>query len=322
MRVWCDAFAMLDPARRTISDNFTAIRLIAAMGVVLSHSYPLIGEPHEPIVMNRTVGNFAVHCFFVISGYLIAGSWARSPGWKFVCRRAARLAPALIVSHAFALIAAGAFNNYIGQPVPWIYHGSLWTINWEVLMYIGVCLFGIMGLLRPAVLGSLYAVGLLLICINMGSTSTGSTVIAPLVLLFVCGALLQINKEIDIARLGPYAIAILFVLFAPGISDSALDLLRQWPFGFAWDIDAGGVRYLVYLLALPIAVIYICAFAPFALRIRNDYSYGVLADPADLRPLFYGMGPAAGTPVALCRVRNPVASGRHPALALCRNADQ
>lgn len=262
-------------SRDTTSNNFTAVRLAAAMAVVLSHSYPLIGQSHELIVMNRTVGSFAVHCFFVISGYLIAGSWARSPGWNFVFRRIARLAPALIVSHAFALIAASAYNNYIGQPVPWIYHGSLWTINWEVLMYVGVCLFGVMGLLRPAVLGSLYAVGLLLICINMQSTSTGSTVIAPLILLFVCGALLQMNREIDIGRLGPFALISLFLLFAPGISDLVLDFLRQWPLGFVWDIDVGGVRYMIYLLALPIAVIYLCAFSPFSVRLQNDYSYGV-----------------------------------------------
>ncbi|MBN9551973.1 MAG: acyltransferase family protein, partial [Alphaproteobacteria bacterium] len=62
------------------SDNFTAVRLIAALSVVLSHSYPMLGLPVEPIIMNRSLGNFAVHCFFVISGYLIAGSLARSPG--------------------------------------------------------------------------------------------------------------------------------------------------------------------------------------------------------------------------------------------------
>ncbi|ESZ41006.1 hypothetical protein X731_24535 [Mesorhizobium sp. L2C054A000] len=142
-------------------------------------------------------------------------------------------------------------------------------------MYTGVCLFGIFGLMRSSVVSGLYAVGLLLFCIHMGAPSNGQTVIAPLVILFAGGAMLQMSKEIDIARIGPFALAVLFLLYAPGVSERVLALMRQWPFGFAWDIDAGGIRYLAYLVALPVAVIYLCAFAPFSLRMRNDYSYGV-----------------------------------------------
>ncbi|ESY89474.1 acyltransferase [Mesorhizobium sp. LNHC209A00] len=258
------------------SDNFTAIRLIAALSVVLSHSYPMLGLPVEPIIMNRSLGNFAVHCFFVISGYLIAGSWARSPGWPFVLRRAARLLPALIVSHAFALAAAAYFNDYAGQPQAGIIHGSLWTINWEVLMYVGVALFGIMALLRPSVIGTVYVVGLLLIIVNMKSASNGQTVIAPLVLLFVCGAFIRLEKNIEIARLGPPAIAVLALLFTPHVSSDVLNFVQAWwKFGFIWDVTIWEVRYFIYLLAMPIALIYVCAFAPFSIKLQNDYSYGV-----------------------------------------------
>lgn len=258
------------------SDNFTTIRLVAALGVVLSHSYPMLGLPVEPIIMNRSLGNFAVHCFFVISGYLIAGSWARSPGWPFVIRRAARLLPALIVSHVFALAAAAYFDNYSGQPQAGVIHGSLWTINWEILMYIGVALFGIMALLRPSVVGTVYIVGLLLIITNMKSTSNGQTVIAPLVILFVCGAYIRLEKSIDISRLGPPAIAILVLLFTPRVSTDVLAFVQAWwKFGFIWDVTIWEVRYFIYLLAMPIALIYVCAFAPFSIKLRNDYSYGV-----------------------------------------------
>ncbi|MEI9413054.1 acyltransferase [Mesorhizobium salmacidum] len=266
---------MSNPTRRTVSDNFTAVRLIAAMAVVLSHSYPLIGHPHEPIFMNRTLGNFAVQCFFVISGYLVSGSWIRSPGLNFVVRRAARLAPALIVSHAFALLAAAYYDNYAGQPLAGAIHGSLWTISWEILMYIGVVMFGTFWLLTPSVIGSAYLFGLLLIIINMKSASNGATVIAPLVLLFVCGAFLQLEKRIQIPMIGPVAIAVLVLLFAPGLSNYGLSLLQWWQFGFSWDVSVGEVRYFVYLLAMPVAVIYVCAFAPFSIPVHRDYSYGV-----------------------------------------------
>jgi peptidoglycan/LPS O-acetylase OafA/YrhL len=267
-------FAPPGNSRHSVSDNFTLIRLCLAMAVVLSHSYPMLGYT-EPTVFGRSLGNFAVHCFFVISRYLVSGSWIRSPGTRFVMRRAARLAPALVISHAFALGAAGTFDNYIGQPLAGFVHGSLWTISWEVLLYSGVTIFGVLWLLVPSVLGTLYAVGLLLIIANMKSESTGATVIAPLILLFVCGAFLRLEKRVNITKIGPVALIALVLLYMPVVSDPVLAFLQYWTLGFAWDVSVYEVRYFVYLLALPISVIFICAFAPASIGLRSDYSYGV-----------------------------------------------
>ena len=168
--------------RRSISDNFTIVRLLLALAVVFSHSYALVGQP-EPLVFGRTVGNFAVHCFFVISGYLVSGSWARSPGLKFVGRRVARLTPALALAYLFSLLAAKLFDNYAGQQFPGVINGSFWTISWEILLYIGVTMFGTLWLLSPATLGSLYATGLLLVIVALEPQSSG-VVVAPLVFAF------------------------------------------------------------------------------------------------------------------------------------------
>jgi peptidoglycan/LPS O-acetylase OafA/YrhL len=260
--------------RHSVSDNFTLVRLILAMAVVMSHSYPMLGLL-EPNIFGRTLGNFAVHCFFVISGYLVSGSWIRSPGIRFVLRRAARLTPALLISHIFALSAAAVFNNYAGQPLAGFVHGGLWTISWEVVLYIGITVFGTYWLLSPSVLGTLYAAGLLLIIANMKSDSTGSTVIAPLILLFVSGAFLRLEKRIDIAKIGPLAILTLVVLYTPIVSDQVLAFLQYWALGFSWDVSVYEVRYFIYLLALPVSVIFLCSFAPISVSLRHDYSYGV-----------------------------------------------
>ena len=259
--------------RRAISDNFTIVRLLLALAVVFSHSYALVGQP-EPLVFGRTVGNFAVHCFFVISGYLVSGSWARSPGLKFVGRRVARLTPALALAYLFSLLAAKLFDNYAGQQFPGVINGSLWTISWEILLYIGVTMFGTLWLLSPATLGSLYATGLLLVIVALEPHSSG-VVVAPLVLLFLCGAFLRLEKRIDIRKIGPVALLVLALLFAPGISHRVLGFMQYWSLIFAWDVTVFDVRYYIYLVALPIGLIFLCAFAPISIKVRVDLSYAV-----------------------------------------------
>lgn len=60
--------------------NMDAIRLFAAILVVFSHCYPLLGRGQDPIVRMIGVsgGELAVSIFFVLSGYLITGSYLRS----------------------------------------------------------------------------------------------------------------------------------------------------------------------------------------------------------------------------------------------------
>lgn len=74
------------------SNNFTLLRLLLALAVVLGHFKSLSG-------MNDTVFPFnladaAVDAFFVVSGFLIAGSFDRSRGvLEFYTRRVFRLLP-------------------------------------------------------------------------------------------------------------------------------------------------------------------------------------------------------------------------------------
>src|ERR1700738_3258398 len=92
-----------DPSRR--ANNFDALRLIAALSVVFSHSFLIAegSEAREPfawITGNQCIlGLVGVFVFFVISGYLVTESWCRSPApARFALRRLSRIYPGLVVS--------------------------------------------------------------------------------------------------------------------------------------------------------------------------------------------------------------------------------
>lgn len=166
------------------ANNFDFLRLVAAILVLFSHCYPLIGRPAgEPFVFlsgYETGGGLAVSVFFVISGYLITASYLNSKGtFDFMIKRVMRIFPALIVAVLLSIL-LGAFltplaaADYFTHPQTlaylnniWLnvqYHlplvfaenvyphavnGSLWTLPVEFFMYVLILLMGLFGLLKP-----------------------------------------------------------------------------------------------------------------------------------------------------------------------------
>lgn len=80
-------------------NSFTFLRLVFAIAVVFGHSFVLGGFGEEPL-SRFTAGHIAgreiaVQGFFIMSGFLMASSLARSPSvWRFSCHRAFRILPA------------------------------------------------------------------------------------------------------------------------------------------------------------------------------------------------------------------------------------
>src|SRR5437868_14731690 len=104
--------ARSDPGSR--ANNFDALRLIAALSVVFSHSFLIAdgSEANEPFVWltgNQCIlGLVGVLVFFVISGYLVTESWCRSPlPGRFLLRRTARIYPGLVGSIAICAFVIG-----------------------------------------------------------------------------------------------------------------------------------------------------------------------------------------------------------------------
>jgi peptidoglycan/LPS O-acetylase OafA/YrhL len=156
--------------------NFDFLRLAAATLVVLSHAF-LIGEgseAREPFVRlagpHNALGVYGVHCFFIISGFLVTASLVRSKSpLDFLWRRFLRIYPALIVClAACALIVGPLFGGgiagavrFIGGNLLWpgrpfdlpnvsfyedyaglIVNGSLWSLGYEIVCYLLIALIG------------------------------------------------------------------------------------------------------------------------------------------------------------------------------------
>lgn len=94
------------------NNSFGLIRLIAAVLVVVSHSYLLTGGTliSEPLANSTSfpLGAHAVHVFFALSGFLIAARWQARPDLAhFIAGRVLRIMPALVfVALATLVIAA------------------------------------------------------------------------------------------------------------------------------------------------------------------------------------------------------------------------
>ena len=149
-------------------NGFNTIRLLAALAVILSHSFSITGvaEPLESATGQTTLGFLAVGVFFVISGLLISESAERGPLTAFVDRRARRLLPCLVVAVVLCAAVLGPavttlpLIGYAVHPDSWAFlgnavflpvglglpgvfdahpkfgvNGSLWTLKFEVACY-------------------------------------------------------------------------------------------------------------------------------------------------------------------------------------------
>ena len=182
-----DGESVAGPPEADHHNNFDFIRFVAASFVLISHSYPLLGrsdEPFKAFVGYETGGEIAVAIFFVISGYLVTGSFLRSLSkGDYIKKRSLRLLPALclvVVLSAFVLgpiLSTLSLRDYVLHPQTWSYlrncvldiayhfpgvfaenphphtvNGSIWTLPVEAVMYILVLLLGWGGLITPTIL--------------------------------------------------------------------------------------------------------------------------------------------------------------------------
>lgn len=152
------------------SNRFDALRLAAALAVLAAHG-DFLYRLHLPVPFpGHSLGSLAVYVFFFISGYLVCQSWQRQPVWSaFWTKRLARIFPGLIVAVGFSVFvlgwvvttlpsvaywsAPGTWLNFVNnalalatvQTLPGVFesnpfaravNGSLWTIRYELAMYL------------------------------------------------------------------------------------------------------------------------------------------------------------------------------------------
>lgn len=205
-----DLGSVLDPR----CNGLNLLRLFMASGVIFYHSFDLTGEPIGSRVLLQLLQNIFVDGFFVLSGFLIVGAWARRPRVATYLRhRFLRIYPAyfvcLIVTAMLAApltaimlgesLTVGERFRYIGinlslyvheynigstlaaVPYPYIWNGSLWTLIWEVCCYIAVLVLGFLGVVR-----SRWGIPIVFVCSWVFAVLTHLTVLGqmsfPLVL--------------------------------------------------------------------------------------------------------------------------------------------
>lgn len=159
------------------NNNFNLIRFIAASAVLFGHSFALLRKP-EPLgeSLGMSIGSISVDLFFMTSGFLVAGSLlVKQSIADYIWARVLRIYPALIVMSILAVFGLGAFftllplGAYFSHPDTYSYlfkcstliggvayylpgvfddnpykgavNGSLWSMVYEVRMYVLLLVF-------------------------------------------------------------------------------------------------------------------------------------------------------------------------------------
>lgn len=183
-------YAALFPFGREVSadqglsrraDNFLLLRIVAASLVIYGHAPAIAPAVEGPDWFVRTgfgvySGEIAVNVFFLISGFLVTGSYLRQDSLaRFLKLRALRLMPGFLVSLLLLAYLLGPMltrlplADYLSHPQTWQYvwkniwlssdmawqlpgvfegaktatiNGSQWTLPAEVRMYL---LLGVLG---------------------------------------------------------------------------------------------------------------------------------------------------------------------------------
>lgn len=174
---------LLANAMRRGNNNFDLLRLIAAIMVIVGHSFALVPIEGEFDPLQRWVGitysgALAVKFFFFLSGLLVTNSlMQKSDIVDFVVMRTFRIIPAIAVCSATLALLIGPFftinTNYFANSevykfiigntlinihynLPGVFtnlpfnsvNGSLWTIPFEVCAYIAVTGLFLIGALK------------------------------------------------------------------------------------------------------------------------------------------------------------------------------
>jgi peptidoglycan/LPS O-acetylase OafA/YrhL len=165
-------------------NSFNAVRLLAALAVVVSHSFALVFGSNlaQPISWGAyNLGANAVNVFFVLSGLMLSRSFERDADLRtYTAARVLRIFPALLVAGmvvgwvvgplAASPSIAGYFGDlqgllypltslvifnaahvhsgFAGSPFPDELNMPLWTVKYELLAYAVFGLASVTGLLR------------------------------------------------------------------------------------------------------------------------------------------------------------------------------
>jgi peptidoglycan/LPS O-acetylase OafA/YrhL len=274
---------------RQHTNAFDLLRLLGAGLVLWSHQYALLGLPETSVdPLRTTLGGLGVAIFFIISGYVNTQSAVRHGAIApFLLSRAFRIYPALIACVGFTVllgallapniktyfdftllsfigkditlftgIKAGVSHPvFAGNVLPNALNGSLWTLPYEVKLYVAlaVCI----AVLRYNPLVSLVVAGCTLLAMGMTALDT---LWLQLPALFIVGCFVAAVRRVAnlavaivilvgmaglFAAIGHALFASYLLLGAAVVSLGSINVPR-------WSRPPLDLSYAIYLYAFPV----------------------------------------------------------------------
>lgn len=274
------------------ANGLNLIRLGLATVVIVWHSFSITGRDVASDAITQIMGSGAVDGFFAISGFLITASWVRRPHVRgYLLARFLRIVPAfwvcLLVTVALLVplgshLATGQIPNgypgttwdylrtnwffQVGQydvagtpndvPYPGVWNGSIWTLRWELLCYLGVLVLGVAGLVqRRLVLNVAFVLCWTVVAATAADKINNFWIVTPgrFGLMFLAGGLIYTYRDrLPVSRplLVGAAVVVALATLTPDYR-----LIAAIPLGYLLIAGSTYVR---------------CA----RLQLRNDISYG------------------------------------------------
>jgi peptidoglycan/LPS O-acetylase OafA/YrhL len=270
-RLRADSIPQTRPAER--ANNFDALRLVAALSVLFSHSFLIAegSEGREPFVRlsgNQCVlGLVGVFVFFIISGYLVTASYCRHPEpGRFALHRLLRICPGLIVNLLLCSLVLGplvtslSWHEYLGSGKLYAYLAQSFALTPNSPPLPGVTFVD--NAVGNIVNGSLWTLRYEMMMYGM-------------VLLLGVAGLLRLSTTLILTALGIIAVAFekslktfgdfgemawLLGFFASGMAMHflRLHLSFRWPYMLlALAVLAGFVWFHVFIMLFPLAGAYL-----------------------------------------------------------------
>lgn len=285
-------------------NNFNIIRIIAALSVLVTHSFALaLGTGNaEPFrnSLGMTIGDIAVDIFFLTSGFLVTASlMIRQNIVEFIWARFLRIFPGLLIMLILTVFVMGVLitsipaTSYLTNLDVYIYfakavtlisgvnfslpgvftdnpykntvNGSLWTMPWEIRMYIILAMVWYVLKVIPTVRLKLFKIiivtlacvgGIYLLAAQIFSLSSAVT-FSRLFFMFFAGATCYILKERIVLLRWIFWFLFVCLFFAA---------LNKYLF------------FIIYILVIAYILFYIAYVPSGYIRKYNqlgDYSYGV-----------------------------------------------
>lgn len=288
-----------------------AWRLGLALAVIVWHSSVLTGRALPPFPVHQFATQDFVDGFFAISGFLIPASWLSNPRLRnYALARGLRILPgmwiclivtAFVIAPIGVVLQGGSATSLLGSggplrfvvrnsavayvqfdiagtpqgvPMPGMWNGSLWTLQYEVLLYIVVAVLGVIGLLGRRWLFPV-AFALALICsVLISCPLDGGTVAqraSRLAVMFAAGALMHRFRDVIPARWSLVAGSVAIVLLANFLPDYRV--IGAIPLAYAVIVSGALIKHK-------------------RLNLRTDLSYGtyVYACPIQQVLVICGLG--------------------------------